>query len=213
MARIRARLADRGQAFTLEGIVGTVIILTALLFALESVVITPTTGGTVDPQVQSRLSTQSDDVLSTVNQNGSFDLNRYVRYYDPDNRTFKGGVNPDSGYGSQKVPGQFGNLLDGTFTSRGRSYNIELRYRTQSVQNGSETLQFAYQGRPSDDAVTVTQTVTLYDNQTLSAPDAPPAELWRYSTDPSATDAPYYPIPNAVDGPVYNVVEVRLTVW
>jgi len=203
---------DRGQAFTLEGIVGTVIILTALLFALESVIITPTTGGTVDPQVRERLSTQSSDVLSTVGQNRTFGLNEYVRYYDTDEQTFYNGVNGDIGYGRQGVPRQFGALLNRTFDARGRLYNVELAYLDSS--GGTGTVTMVDRGRPSDNAVTTTYTVTLYDNQTLTAPNAPPAELVDYSTNPNDPDDPYYPIPDAApDKPIYNVVEVRLTVW
>jgi hypothetical protein len=204
---------DRGQAFTLEGIIGTVIILTAVLFALESVIITPTTGGTVDPQIRDRLEVQSSDVLSTVGQNQSFDLNAYARYWNPDQRTFDGGINPGIGYGTNPPPGQLGDLLEQTFTARGQQYNVVLRYRPKNLSEGAGSVTMVSQGQPSDSAVTSTYTVTLYDNQTLSAPNASNVELWRYSPDVEDTDAPYYPIPNAVDGPVYNVVEVRLTVW
>jgi hypothetical protein len=72
----------------------------------------------------------------------------------------------------------------------------------------------AYRGEPSDDAVTASYTVTLYDNQTLTAENASQnVELWQYDTNGTNSDDGYYPIPNAVEGPVYNVVEVRLVVW
>jgi hypothetical protein len=68
-----------------------------------------------------------------------------------------------------------------------------------------------YRGQPAEGAVTASYTVTLYDNQTLTSGKTGTAELWEYGTDPNSEA--YYPIPNAVEGPVYNVVEVRLTVW
>lgn len=204
---------DRSQAFTLEGIVGTIIILTALLFALESVIITPTTGGSVDPSVRERLNTESEDILSSLAQNESFGLSEYARYWDQDTQTFYSALNPRVGYGTREPPGQLGKLMENTFTTRDRTYNIILRYRKKNASEGYGTVPMVYRGQPSESAVTSTYTVTLYDNQTLTAPGSPPVSLWRYDTNATDDDGGYYPIPNAVDGPVYNVVEFRVIAW
>ena len=54
---------DRGQAFTLEGVVAAMMVLIALLFALEAVLVTPITTGAVDEGTQSRLGAEASDVL------------------------------------------------------------------------------------------------------------------------------------------------------
>jgi hypothetical protein len=207
----RERRTDRGQAFTLEGLVGSIIILTAVLFALQSVVITPTTGGSVNPEVRAELRQEASDILVGTARNDTYDLSYQVRYWSSAEQKFAGSVNQRVGYGSERLPKTYGKLLEKTFNQRGRNYNIVLRYRSGNFSKGTNETTLVSQGQPSDNAVTVTYPVTLYDNQTLTEPNASRAELWQYSTDPA--DVGYYPIPNALDGPVYNIVEVRLTVW
>lgn len=206
---------DRGQAYTLESIASAVIVLTAVLFALQSIIITPTTSSAVDPEVRSELQQQADDVLVITANNATHDLSWFVRYWDQSSRTFAGpqAVNPRVGYGGNEPPGAIGTMLNETFNARGHSYNLELYYRGQNVSDGHGQTPAVYRGRPGEGAVVASQMVTLYDNQTLTGPRSTNAELWEYSPNASNNRNGYYPIPNAVEGPVYNVVEVRLTVW
>lgn len=201
---------DRGQAFTLEAVIGSVIILSAVLFAIQAIIITPTTGGTVDPEIRSQVQTEADDVLTLAAQNETFGLSEYVRYWSRNRLAFVGAVNREIGYGTRKPPKTLGRMLNQTFESRGRTYNIVLRYQNASA--GTETSRMVYRGEPSDNAVTATRRVTLYDNQTLTGPNATRVELTDLGTNITGNRG-FYPIPNAVEGPVYNVVEVRLIVW
>lgn len=204
------RSDTRGQAFTLEGVIGSVIVLSAVLFAIQAIIITPTTGGTVDPEVRSQVQTEANDVLVLVGQNETFGLSEHVRYWSRNERTYAGAVNQEVGYGTRVPPKTFGALLNDTFESRGRTYNIILRYHNNST--GTTTTPMVYRGESSDNAVTATRRVTLYDNMTLTGPNATSVELWELGTNETG-DRGYFPIPNAIDGPVYNVVEVRLIVW
>jgi hypothetical protein len=201
---------DRGQAFTLEGVIGSIIILSAVLFAIQAIIITPTTGGTVDPEIRTQVQTEANDVLAVVAQNETFGLSDHVRYWSRNERAFVGAVNEEIGYGNRLPPKTFGALLNDTFESRGRTYNVYLRYHNRS--NGTTELPMVYRGEASDNAVTATRRVTLYDNMTLAGPNATSVELWELGTNESS-ERGYFPIPNAVDGPVYNIVEVRLVVW
>ena len=204
---------DRGQAYTLEGVIGALLILAAILFALQSVIITPTTSGTVDASVRSELRTQANDVLVIAAQNDSFGLNKLTRYWHQSELTFYRATNPRVGYGSAQPPGSLGVMLNETFRSRSRLYNLFLRYPSPNETGEVLSTPVVYQGQPSKNAVTATYTVTLYDNQTLSSPTASAVELWQYDTSATNGEDGYYPIPNVEEGPVYNVVEVRLTVW
>lgn len=204
---------DRGQMYTLEGVIGALVIISAVVFAMQSAVLTQTSGGSIGPGEREELRQQADDVLLLASQNDTFDLSRQARYWSQSKRTFYGGLNPDLGYGDRKVPGMLGVLLNQTFDNRSRQYNVILRYR--AADRANETLQtpLVYRGQPGENAIVATQTVTLYDNQTLTAPGTSNVELWQYDTDPTDSDDGYYPIPDAMDGPIYNVVEVRLIVW
>lgn len=197
----------------MEAVVSAIIIFTAVLFALQAVIITPTTSGAVDPEVREEDRQQANDILTLSKQNATFSLSEQVRYWDQGAQTFEGGQNARVGYGSDRPPGMLGVLLNRTFTERNRLYNVELRYRGTSASGASERIPLVYRGTPGEGSVVATTTVTLYDNQTLTGSRASNAELWEYDTDPTDNDDGYYPIPNAVPGPVYNVVEVRVVVW
>lgn len=204
--------ANRGQAFTLEGLVAAVLLLTAVLLALQTVVVTPSTGGDVDQETRMELRQQANDVLSVSADAG--ELSYLVRFWNgsPTELTFAGAENPTEGY-LGPPPGQFGELLDTTFRQEGHSYNVYVEYRAAADPSRTERLRMVYRGRPDDAAVAASYRVTLYDNMTLTAPGEGGRELWQYDTDPRDGDGDYYPIPNAVDGPVYNTVEVRIVVW
>lgn len=204
---------ERGQAFTLEGVVSALVVILGVLLALQSTVITPSTGGTVDEQTRTQLQQKANDILVITANNGSQDLAWYARYWDPDIRTFYGAKRPDIGYGVDGPPGDFGELLTETFAEHGRRYNLILRYRGNNSPSESGTQRMVYQGIPAEHAVVATYMITLYDDQTLTGPKATDRELWEYDTNASDNDDSYYPIPDVSDGHVYNIVEVRLTVW
>ncbi|QLH80611.1 DUF7288 family protein [Halosimplex pelagicum] len=204
----------RGQAFTLEGLVASLVLLGALLFALQAVVVTPTTSGDVDQSSQVDLRQQADDILLLSARSDGTDLSSLVRNWSQSQRTFAGAVNPRIGYGPEPLPGNVGVMLNRTFTQRSHFFNLEITYRPGDLGNETEPIPVAYRGEPSDDAVSASYTVTLYDNQTLTAPNVSRnVELWQYDTNATNSADGYYPIPNAVEGPIYNVVEVRIVVW
>jgi hypothetical protein len=105
-------------------------------------------------------------------------------------------------------------MLEETFDERGYIYNVDVVYRPKHLSNGTQRVPMVDRGTPSEQAVTASYTVTLYDNQTLTARNASQnVELWQYDTNATNNVDGYYPIPDAVDGPVYNVVEVQVVVW
>jgi len=202
----------RGQGYTLEGVIGSLVVLSAVLFAMQSVALTPSAAGSVDVSERQNLRNQATDILVLSSQNETFSLSTLARYWNERKRTFSGGLTPRLGYGSLHPPGAMGEMLNETFQNRSRTYNLELRYLPENASEDTLTTPVVFQGAPSDNAVVAKRTVTLFDNQTLTSPQASDVELWQYGTT-YADDDGYYPIPNAVDGPVYNVVEVRLIVW
>lgn len=209
----RRAASERGQAFTLEGVLGATFILLGLLVALQTTVITPTTGGAVDDETRSQLRITANDVLVVTAENETRDLSYYVRYWNPNTRTFYLADEPDVGYGDQSPPGEFGEMLEETLTAEGRRYNLILRYRGNESPDVAGTQRMVYQGPPAEHAVVATYTITLYDSNTLTGPGATSRQLTEYDTNASDNDDSYYPIPDVAPGPVYNVVEVRLVVW
>jgi len=204
---------DRGQAYTLEGIIGAMILLTAVLMALNSAVLLPSTSGEIDRGVQSDVSQQATDVLRIAAEDGS--LSETLRCWDNESRAFYGSPDGRSTYNStHPMDNSLGTMLNQTFTERFSAYTLDAEYRPNG--SGSTPRPIVAEATAVQRTVTVTHTVTLYDDQTLvdcrsGSDEAPDAELSELSEERSDDD--YYPIPDAApDSHVYNVVEVRLTI-
>ncbi|SDQ47361.1 DUF7288 family protein [Natronobacterium texcoconense] len=205
---------DRGQAYTLEGFIGAMIVLMAVLFALQSVVITPTTGGAADRAIQSQVQQEAQDALVVASSAADDDLSYMLRYWDDDGgfaETDQRGPGQQV-YSADRFAEEFtlGEILNDRFTEDGQNYNVELQYANAST-GPSEDLEWenqtlVYQGSPSADAVTASYTVTLYNGQTVTSDE---------SDDPiNETEPPTIPSKyDDDDSSLYNVVEVRVIVW
>lgn len=214
MQRSTSTSDERGQAYTLEGFVSAMIVLMALLFALQSVVITPSTDGVGDRTVQAQLEQEAQDALLVAATEDDGNLTEMVRYWDPAEEEFHNS-SENSGTGYYKASNDtelynefaLGKTLNERFTERGMSYNIELVSQDQAGEFDDDRPYLVYQGE--SEAVTASYTVTLFESDNLTAPgheDTPIREAWEDHE---------YPIPPSTDEdqPVYNVVEVRVSVW
>lgn len=207
---MRGRSDERAQAFTLEGFIGSMLILTAVLFALQSIIITPTTSGTVDRDVRAQHETQANDILQQAHNNGS--LKFLVLNFDPDSSgdLYNGTSRSDIGYGARPPPTEFGRMLNQTFNQRGKVYNVVVEYRgvaNESDHTGVDytSRNMVYRGVPSDNAIVATQTVTLYDNDSM--PNSP-------KTVKEAAEDGEFPVRDtAPSSPIFTVVEVRVVAW
>jgi len=209
---------DRAQAFTLEGFIAAVVVLSALLFALQSIVITPSTGGQIGGQTERSLQQQAGDVLDTNAETGN--LSRVVRYWDPcNNDNFHNANSFGYSTASNITDGKYGlgTLLNETFEDRGRPFNVVVEYQTNSSAAGwaageTENVTVFRQGAVSTQSVVASRTVVLYDDQTLTAPPADDTRLGEVDAQSCAGD-PEFAIPDAApDSEVYNVVTVKVIV-
>jgi hypothetical protein len=222
-ARVPLAGGDRGQAYTLEGVASTILVLTGLLFALQAIVLTPTTPGTIDRDTRAELAEQADDVLLAAHSNGS--LSATARYYnwstggnitfynpDPDNTT----VSQRFGYGQDDPPTELGALMNQTFSQRGLSYNIFLDYQTVGDVTNREREVLVKQGVPTDNSVSTEIVVTLYDDQRITAPTEDPPNSGSINrsrlSDLNASAGEFY-APDAHPGPMYNQLIVRVVIW
>ena len=208
--RRRSHEADeRGQAFTLEGLIAAIVLLTAVLFALQAVVITPTTGGSVDRGVQAQVDQQLTDTMLVSAEDGN--LSELVRHYSAENESWHNETpGNESVYNSSTFADELdfviGDVLDEHFVNQsGKSYNVEFIYFDEGGENRTTKDVVRMGGARSDSAVTASYMVVLHEGQDLTAPD---------SDDVSIDDDHSYPIPNvSEDDEFYNIVEVRVTVW
>jgi len=204
-------LDDRGQAYTLEGFIGSILILTAVLFALQSVVITPTTGGTVDRDARDEVRVGANDMLTLSAESGN--LSKLVRYWNGTDaqKRFAYSEGPTVGYSDELPPGDAPRgllvLLNGTFQDK-NGYNVIVAYQDEngSADGGSMTL--VRNGFATESGTVATYAITLYDDQELTASSN--TTLKQCDQDGNCN----YPVPDAYpNSPVYNVVTVKVVVW
>lgn len=201
---MRQSSVTRGQAFTLEGLVAGLIVLVALMFALQGIVVTPgAPGADIEPEIRQ----QTADVLDLAEADGS--LSEMVRYFDGDSQeaTFAGARDPEVGYGSQVPNTSFGALLNETFHERGKVVNVVLEFPRENG-TGTASIPLIYRGEPPSASAVASTTVTLYSNQTLTGPGGEETTL------AEAAEEGSFPVPNLdPNGPLHNVVHVRVIVW
>jgi hypothetical protein len=210
---------DRGQAYTLEGFIGSILILTAVLFALQSVVITPTTGGTVDRDARDQVRLEAQDMLVLSADSGN--LSKMIRYWNgteaSTDRRFAASDSMSLGYSSDLPPGKAPRgllvMLEEAFEDK-NGYNVIVTYQDASGEPNGGSMTMVRNGFSTQSGVVATYTITLYDDQRLTGPGGDERPLSWYDTDDDDGDDGYYPIPDAYpDSPVYNVVTVKVVVW
>jgi hypothetical protein len=204
---------DRGQAYTLEGLVASIVVLTALLYGLQVVDVGPWTSDTSDQTRQ--LKTQAQDVLDLAANNGT--LSAAVRCYGLDNKyAFDG----DS-LGNESRRTTFEVMLNQTFDERGREYNV---YFYHWNETGGKELEVASANQsgaasgvvaPTDVAAVATRTIAVYDSEPTRINGSSEEDC----ADPGATvetqasSGNYYMRDIAPNSELFNIVEVRIVVW
>lgn len=209
----------RGQAHTLEGIVAGLLLLTSLAFALQVTAVTPLSASTSSQQLENQQEAVADGVLATAAEAGA--LKPAVLYGNDSASGANNGrfafheTTGDVFYTNGPPTNRFGKLLDRELGERGLAFNVYVIYRTSSDRTTRR--QMVYQGFPSDNAISVRRTVTLYDDDVLYEPesdgDATDFDVAQPTTTTLASAGDDFYAPNTGDGPVFNVVEVEVVVW
>jgi hypothetical protein len=194
----------RGQAHTLEGIIASLILVSSLIFALQVTAVTPLSASTSSQHIENQQRATAEGVLAITDNNGS--LETAILYWDQENGSFHG-LAGDTFYTNDEEVGEFtlGQLLNEQFGDRGIAFNVDLVYQT--ADGDRRVRQMVYRGAPSDNAVTATRTVTLYDDDELRFAN-------ETNSDTTVKEAgSFFAQDSAPGASVYNVVRVEVTVW
>jgi len=194
---------ERGQAFTLEAITASLLLVGGLVFALQATAVTPLSASTSSQHIENQQQAAADGVLTTGLEDGS--LRQALLFWNDSANNGTGGFHNASGRGfyvDKTPPNAFGQSLNRTFTSRNIVVNVYVYYEG----NGREKRQrMVYRGEPSDNAVAASTTVTLYEGVTLYAEDGSRAAT-------TITNDTFY-APNATAGGAYNTLRVEVIAW
>lgn len=194
-------MSDRGQAHTLEAVVGAMILLSSVVFALQVTAVTPLTGSTSNQHIERQQAAMAEGVLAGAAANGN--LTSTLLYYNATRERFHGAS--DDGYVNGGPPTDLGRTLDHTFRSRGIAFDVTVYF--VRADGTRERVELVNLGAPSDNAAVASRTVTLFDDDRLRDRDGDP-------TGERLGDADgYFAADIAPGSPVYNVLDVEVTVW
>lgn len=187
---------SRGQAHTLEGTIAGLLLLVSLLVTLQTTAVTPLTASTSSQHIENQMANNARGALSAAEADG--ELKPAVLYWDEANARFHN-TGTRGFYTNEPPNNAFGEILNVTFDSRGIAYNVYLNY------NGTEGREpYIDRGEPSDNAVSVSRTVTLLDSDRLRTDTGRPGTKVSDVTNFYASDK---------GNNVYNVVTVEVVVW
>ncbi len=198
---------DRGQIHTLEAFIGVLLLVGALLFASQATAVTPLSASTSNQHIENQQQRMAQDLLAITAANDS--LRAGMTYWN-----VSGNATPH--FAETDPNRSVYSTLDGTdhplrepFTQALQSgvhaYNIDLRYLDGTGRFRTEPM--VRMGTPSDNAVTATRSIILFENDTIRNPAGENATLVSLGSEE-------FWAPNVeADSQLYNVVEVRVTVW
>lgn len=179
------------------------IVVSGVLFALGATAVTPLSASTSNQNIQNQQLAIANDLLATAAANGT--LRESVVYWNTSGAGFEDAG--DGGYytaGGPPTP--FGDALNETFRDERVAFNVYVVHWNGTTRAEQRMV---YMGSPSDNAVTASRTVTLYNDTELSAPDETSnvSEAW-------AANDPHFYAPDVAPGSeLFNVVEVRIVAW
>jgi hypothetical protein len=204
---------DRGQVYTLEGVVASLLVVSAVLLALQSVALAPTTTGTVDAEARQQLHVQTSDLLVAAHERGL--LAPMLRNWNTTGRVFydqQSNTSRRFGYGAEDPPGEFGGMLEQTFEQRAYSFNVYVEHLTDGDGSDVERTPLVVRGEPTANAVESSITVTLFDDDTVVNLADDGSVVATGPSLGSLNDSEFYA--DDVDpGPMYNVLRIRVVVW
>ena len=201
-------MTDRGQTFTLEAFVAAILLVATVAFALQAVAVTANTASGANTEPGNQHAGIAAGVLDEAVENGS--LRATLLYWDEDAEQFYG-ADPDDGYYLSEPPHTtLGESLERAFDDRQIRYNVDLHYSNEDGDR--ETQRLVESGTPSDDAVRIVETVTLYDDTPLVDENEQQRSTTLGDVDGNGTAAFY--APNAAEETaVYNVIRVEVVLW
>jgi len=193
-------MVGRGQAYTLEGVLAAILVVTATVYGLGAI---DTRAWEDETQSETeQLAYQANDVLSIASESGA--LRDVVLCYR-EGRPIDGD--------RERTLAEFERMLNHTFDSQAQQYNLYFSYWNTSDQRETRLVSEESQGsndRPPTSAVDASATVTITDNTSRRIGDECSSIPLTVKEDQNSF---YISEDVSPDSPLYNIVEVRLVVW
>lgn len=201
-------MAERAQTFTLEAFVAAILLLATVAFVLQVVSISSNTASAGDTELRNQHIGLAGGVLDEGTADGS--LRKTLLFWNESREQF---YNPDTTEGyyvSRSPPTTFGDSLQAMFDGRQVRYNVNLYFRTEDGDRRHQPL--VDSGTPSDNAITVGSSVTLYDHTRLVDENETRRSVTLADVK-NSSDVNFYAPDAKSESVVYNVVRVEVVLW
>ena len=189
----------RGQAHTVEAFAAAVLVVGGLIFATQATAVTPLSASTSNQHIENQQQASIEGLLAASAESGT--LAEAVLYWDVQEEEFEDA--PESGVYAEGPPNDFGDDLNELLGDRRIAFNVVVRY--PEPDGGTDVESMVRMGQPSDNAVSATRTVGLYDSSRLSVEDGD--ELG------GLDDGEFYADDIGADSQLYTVLEVEVVAW
>lgn len=154
---------NRGQAYTIEGIIGAIVIASALVLGLQAVDIAPWTDDSTDRQTES-LRVQVQDVLDAAEDRDA--LQTAATCIDGDGNGTPHPAVAAGGADNDTARTTFGTLLNRTL-DRTYQYSVYLDYQNATDPSDINTTALTPDRDVTRSSVTVTRQVALFDTDPI----------------------------------------------
>lgn len=198
---------DRGQAYTLEGVISAILIASALVLGINAISIQPFTDD--GPEQGTTLQTQVSDTLEIAQDKNA--LKEAVTCLRP------GETTPDASVvGTDPNVTAFGSVLANTLekTTSPSEYTVYVDYHETNDQNGLAQTTIGGDEAPGRGSVTVTRQVVLYDVDPVYEFDATTQNCVETGETLGEYDENDIYLTNRdSSSEIYAVVQVRVVAW
>lgn len=185
---------NKAVLYTLDGLLMTVILISALLVAYS---LAPSPGAVEDSTDEVRFETEAQSLVDIAEEKGA--VQNALLYWDDSQGQWADATDGDR-YAQLPSSHPLQTYLQ-RLNDRGYAYQINLKYFTPRGEQERKTV--VSQGVPTADATVVDRTITVNDDTNLVGP----------SSGQTLKSAGSYPAPDAFDGRTYNTLTIEVIIW
>lgn len=201
--RDRDGCQDRGQGHTLESVVGALLLLTSIAFALQMTIVTPLSASTSSQHIENQQRATAEGILASAAETGT--LTDTVLYWNDTRGSYHNA--PAVGYYTNDPPDtEFGRMLNRSFDDQSIAYSVRLQFLTPSGDLRERRL--IHRGEPTENAVSATRSVAIRADDRLIREDGHPSNVTVASSNRF-----FIGKADGLDTAVYNQVRVEVIVW
>jgi len=205
----------RGQAYTIEGIIGAILIASALVLGLQAVDIAPWTDDSTSRETES-LRVQVQDVLDAAEDRDA--LRTAATCIDGDGNASPHPAVAAGGADNDTERTEFGILLNRTLDRNGQRYSVYLDYQNGTSPPALNTTALTNTRDATRASVSVTRQVVLFDSDPILEFDPDAGECVAVTAGENNTlgsrpnDEVYVNNRNE-DSQLFAVVRIRVVAW